>query len=108
DEPGLDLRVSAVMLNDDPDEVGALLLEDGCTIGLSDAGAHVGQLCDAPYATDLLGNWVRDRSLMPIEQAIRKLTGLQADLFGLDEQERPGVVMRPAARSAAPASGHPA
>ena len=27
----------------------------GCTLGLSDAGAHVGQLCDAPLATDLLG-----------------------------------------------------
>ena len=35
--------------------------EDGCTLGLSDAGAHVGQLCDAPLATDLLGNWVREQ-----------------------------------------------
>ena len=26
-------------------------------LGLSDAGAHVGMLCDAPLPTDLLGNW---------------------------------------------------
>ena len=39
----------------------SLLQEDGCTLGLSDAGAHVGQLCDAPLATDLLGNWVREQ-----------------------------------------------
>ena len=32
--------------------------------------------------TDLLGKWVRDRSLMPLEQAVRKLTGEAADMFG--------------------------
>ena len=36
-------------------------VDEHCTLGLSDAGAHVGQLCDAPQATDFLGNWVRDR-----------------------------------------------
>ena len=30
-------------------------------LGLSDAGAHVDQLCDAPLPTDLLGTWVRER-----------------------------------------------
>ncbi len=55
-------------------------------IGLSDAGAHVGQLCDAPQATDFLGNWVRERDLMPIETAVRKLTGTQADLLGLPDR----------------------
>ena len=60
-----------------------LLQQDGCTLGLSDAGAHVGQLCDAPQATDFLGNWVRDRELMPMEKAVRKLSGVQADLFNL-------------------------
>ena len=50
-----------ILANDDPDEVAKLLADDHCTLGLSDAGAHVGQLCDAPQATDFLGNWVRDR-----------------------------------------------
>ena len=61
-EPTLkDIRVKAVLANDDEDGVRTLLQEDGCTLGLSDAGAHVSQLCDAPLATDLLGNWVREQ-----------------------------------------------
>jgi len=86
DEPDCALRVSTVLLNDDVDEVGKLLTEEHCTLGLSDAGAHVGQLCDAPEPTDFLGNWVRDRDLMPIETAVRKLTGTQADLLGITDR----------------------
>ena len=37
--------------------------------GGSDAGAHVSQLCDAPQATDLLGNWVRVRKAITLEMA---------------------------------------
>jgi N-acyl-D-amino-acid deacylase len=82
-EKDLDLAVSCVIANDDADEVARILTDPGCTLGLSDAGAHVSQLCDAPQGTDFLGNWVRDRSLMPIEQGVRRLTGLQADILGL-------------------------
>ena len=86
DEPDCELRVRAVFLNDDTDEVAKLLVDEHCTLGLSDAGAHVGQLCDAPEPTDFLGNWVRDRDLMPIETAVRKLTGTQADFLGLPDR----------------------
>jgi N-acyl-D-aspartate/D-glutamate deacylase len=86
DEPDLALRVRVVLANDDQSEVASLLTEEHCTIGLSDAGAHVGQLCDAPQATDLLGTWVRDRGLMSVECAIRKLTGVQADLLGVTDR----------------------
>ena len=86
DEPDLALRVRCVIANDDTPAVAGLLTEEHCTIGLSDAGAHVGQLCDAPQPTDFLGNWVRDRHLMPIETAVRKLTGTQADLLGLQDR----------------------
>ncbi len=86
-EPTLkDIRVKAVLANDDEDGVRTLLQEDGCTLGLSDAGAHVGQLCDAPLATDLLGNWVRDKGVLSVEQAVHKLTQVQADLFGFAER----------------------
>jgi N-acyl-D-aspartate/D-glutamate deacylase len=81
---GEDLRTRfrSLIANDDPEQVARLLTLEGVTLGLSDAGAHVGQLCDAPQATDLLGNWVRERRVMPLEAAIRLLSGLQADLFG--------------------------
>jgi N-acyl-D-aspartate/D-glutamate deacylase len=86
DEPELGLRVRCVVANDDVDGIRMLLGEDNCTLGLSDAGAHVGQLCDAPMATDLLGNWVRDRRVLSVEKAIRKLSGVQADLFGFKDR----------------------
>src|SRR5262249_10090062 len=68
-ERGLRLRVRALLANDDPEGVAILLREERCTLGLSDAGAHVGQLCDAPLATDLLGNWVRERGVLTLEEA---------------------------------------
>ena len=80
-EPDLKVRVKALLANDDQDGVAMLLQTEGCTLGLSDAGAHVGQLCDAVLSTDLLGTWVRDRRVLTIEQAVHKLTKVQADLF---------------------------
>ena len=85
-DDGLATRVRTVFANDDPAGVAELLCEEGCTIGLSDAGAHIGQLCDAMQATDFLSKWVRDNELMPIETAVRKLTGIQADLFNLEDR----------------------
>jgi N-acyl-D-aspartate/D-glutamate deacylase len=92
-EPDLMLRIKVVLANDDVEGVTALLQDEHTTLGLSDAGAHVGQLCDAPLPTDLLGNWVRDRKVLPLEQAIRKLTGQQADLFAFEDRGylRPGA-----------------
>jgi len=92
DEPDLLLRIKVILANDDVEGVATLLQDEHTTLGLSDAGAHVGQLCDAPLPTDLLGNWVRDRGVLPMETAIRKLSGLQADLFGFEDRGylRPG------------------
>ncbi len=75
-------RFRAYIANDDVDAVGKLLTHDHVALGLSDAGAHIDQLCDAPLPTDLLGRWVRERKIMPLEQAVRKLTGEPADMFG--------------------------
>ena len=86
EEPGLHLRVKVVIANDDTEWVGKLLQHEHTTLGLSDAGAHAGQLCDATQATDLLGNWVRERGVLTVEQAVRKLSGLQADIFGFEDR----------------------
>jgi N-acyl-D-aspartate/D-glutamate deacylase len=60
---------------------------------LSDAGAHVSQLCDASQATDFLGEWVREREVMTWSAAVRKLSGVQADLMGFADRGylRPGA-----------------
>jgi N-acyl-D-aspartate/D-glutamate deacylase len=78
----LDTRFRAYIANDETEQVGELLMHDRVVLGLSDAGAHVDQLCDAPLPTDLLGRWVRERGVMPLERAVRKLTGEPADVFG--------------------------
>jgi len=75
-------RFRIYIANDEPASVTQLLTHERVVLGLSDAGAHVGQLCDAPLPTDLLGTWVRGRQIMPLERAIRKLTGEPADMFG--------------------------
>ena len=75
-------RFRAYIANDDADAVGRLLTTDSVALGLSDAGAHVDQLCDAPLYTTLLATWVREREVMPLEAAVRKMTGEPADMFG--------------------------
>jgi N-acyl-D-aspartate/D-glutamate deacylase len=82
----LETRFTSVLANNDPDAIAELLPEDTVLLGLADSGAHVSQLCDACFATDLLGNWVRDKNVMPLEHAIHKLTGEPASVFGLDDR----------------------
>jgi len=79
-------RFGSVLANNDPDAIAWLLPLDGVLLGLADSGAHVSQLCDACFATDLLGPWVRDKAVMPLERAIHKLTGEPAAVYGLDER----------------------
>jgi len=62
------------------------LLDDNYLIGLSDAGAHLTLLADHAYTTYFLGRWIRERGLMPIERAVRKLSAVPAELFGIRER----------------------
>ncbi|HUP73972.1 MAG TPA: amidohydrolase family protein [Acidimicrobiales bacterium] len=89
----LETRFLTIVGNDNEQAVRELLLEDGCILGISDAGAHVSMLCDANMPVDFLANWVRDRAVMPLEQGIRKLTSEPADFFGLTDRGivRPGA-----------------
>jgi N-acyl-D-amino-acid deacylase len=83
---GLRTRFWSVLANDDPEGIAWLLPRDHVLLGLADSGAHVSQLCDACFATDLLGNWVRDKGVMPIERAIHKLTAEPAAVYGLGDR----------------------
>ena len=82
----LETRFTSVLANNDPDAIAWLLPQETVLLGLADSGAHVSQLCDACFATDLLGNWVRDREVMPMERAIHKLTGEPAAVYGLSDR----------------------
>jgi N-acyl-D-aspartate/D-glutamate deacylase len=82
----LETRFWSVLANNDPEAIAWLLPQDTVLLGLADSGAHVSQLCDACFATDLLGTWVRDKDVMPLERAIHKLTGEPAAVFGLRDR----------------------
>ncbi len=82
-EEDLRTRFRSVLANDDPDGIDELLRQEGMLIGLSDAGAHVSQLCDACMPTELLGTYVREREAIPLEAGVRKLTGEPADVYAL-------------------------
>jgi N-acyl-D-amino-acid deacylase len=70
------------------------LLDDPRTmIGVSDAGAHVDQLCSAGYSTDLIGTWVREKQVLSLERAVKRMTSEPADFFGMKDRGRllPGL-----------------
>jgi len=82
----LETRFWSVLANNDDEGIAWLLPRDNVLLGLADSGAHVSQLCDACFSTDLLGNWVRGRGVMPLERAIHKLTGEPAQVYGLADR----------------------
>jgi N-acyl-D-aspartate/D-glutamate deacylase len=82
----LGARFTMLLLNYDEVRVADLLRQPESLIALSDAGAHVSVLCDAGYATHLLGHWVRERGLFTWEEAVRRLTAAPAALYGIAER----------------------
>ena len=78
---GMATRFRVVLENDADDEIGALLADKRTLLGLSDAGAHASQLCDACYSTFLLGHWVRERKAISLEEGVWRLTGHAATAF---------------------------
>jgi N-acyl-D-amino-acid deacylase len=67
----------------DPEAMGEILRSPHVLVGLSDAGAHVQFDANFGYSTTLLGLWVRERQVMPLEQAVHKLTFQVASVYEL-------------------------
>jgi N-acyl-D-aspartate/D-glutamate deacylase len=86
-------RFRMSVVNFDEDEVAELLTSRHTMLGLSDAGAHASQLCDACFATHLLGHWVREKRTLTLEQAVHMLTARVADVMGITDRGRlaPGL-----------------
>jgi N-acyl-D-aspartate/D-glutamate deacylase len=55
-------------------------------LGGSDAGAHLDLMCHANYPTMVLGDSVRARHLLPLEEAVRLMTDAPARLLGLRDR----------------------
>jgi N-acyl-D-amino-acid deacylase len=88
-EDNLELLYTMALFEPIPELIG----DPRTLLGVSDGGAHVAQICDAGYCTDLLGNWVREKQIMPLEHAIKRITTEPARFFGIKDRGRlaPGL-----------------
>lgn len=93
-EDGLQTHFLTVLANSDEAAAAEMLRHPDTLIGLSDAGAHAALECGYGFTTYLLGHWVRELKIMPLEQAVRKLTSQLADQLGLVDRGRirPGLM----------------
>jgi N-acyl-D-amino-acid deacylase len=92
-EEDLETEFERREVNSDEAAMTALLTSPYTVIGQSDGGAHVVFRTDYSYSTYLLSHWVREKEIMSLEEAIRKLTFVPASLFGLFDRGlvRPGM-----------------
>ena len=71
----------------DEQAVKEIFCNPNVLLGQSDAGAHVASGNPGfGYATLMLAYWVRERKLMTLEDAIKKLTFLPASIFGIHDR----------------------
>ena len=80
----LDTQFVAQLLHNDEKAVGKILADPNTHISLSDAGAHLTFFCDAGFGLHLMGHWSRDLGVLDLPQAVHRLTGQPARLFGLN------------------------
>jgi len=63
-----------------------LLNDPNSLCNVTDAGAHGKLFCGAGYSVFLLTDYVRDKKIIPIEQAVHMLTWRIAEFFGLSDR----------------------
>ena len=82
----LDTVFSAQLLNSDEDGVARMLRDPNALVSLSDAGAHLTFFNDSGFGLHLLGHWSRERGVLSLGDAVRRLTGQPAKVFGIRER----------------------
>ena len=85
-EDDLNLLYTYELFNANEDRIPELITDSRVMVGLSDGGAHVDMLCDAGYCTYMLGTWVRDRQVMTLEHAVKRLTSEPAAFYGIKQR----------------------
>ena len=54
--------------------------------GLGDAGAHVSQMIDSGWPTFILSHWHRDSGVYSVQEAVRRITSMPAQVLGLRDR----------------------
>jgi N-acyl-D-amino-acid deacylase len=73
-------------INVDDAAMAHILTYPNAIIGLSDGGAHVQFQSGFGFSTRLLSEWVREKQVMTLEHAVRRLTFESASTFGLHDR----------------------
>jgi N-acyl-D-aspartate/D-glutamate deacylase len=87
-EDDLQTQFTVAIMNTDAASVAEIFTHPRSLIGLSDAGAHLTLFCEAGQTSRLLGHWVRERRALSLEEGVRRITSMPADLFGLRDRGR--------------------
>ena len=82
-EEDLQTVFTAQLLNSDEEAVGRMLNHPHSIVSLSDAGAHLTFFNDAGFGLHLMGHWARELGVMPMSEAVRRLTSQPAQVFGM-------------------------
>jgi N-acyl-D-amino-acid deacylase len=82
-EENLETVFSLGEINMDTEAVAQILGSPYAVVGLSDGGAHVQFHSNVSNPTRLLGYWVREKQIMSLEHAVRRLTFDSATAFGI-------------------------
>ena len=92
-EEKLETRFLQAENNVDDEAMTKILTYPNALVGLGDGGAHVQFHGGYGYTTRLLGEWVRERKVLTLEQAVKKLTFESASTFGIHDRGmlRPGL-----------------
>ncbi|MDH5352415.1 MAG: amidohydrolase family protein [Betaproteobacteria bacterium] len=92
-EDDLDNEFTLKSFNSREDRMAEVLRNRDMLLGLGDGGAHLDMLCDSGYPTFVLGTWVREKKVLTLEEAVRRMTSDPADFFGIKDRGRiaPGM-----------------
>jgi N-acyl-D-amino-acid deacylase len=92
-EENLDTGLMQSENNVDDEAMAKILTYPNAIVGLSDGGAHVQFHGGYGYSTRLLSEWVREKQVLSLEHAVRRLTFDSASALGLYDRGllRPGM-----------------
>jgi N-acyl-D-amino-acid deacylase len=87
-EDDLDNEFTMTSFNNRDDRMAEILNNPAMLLGLGDGGAHLDMLCDSGYPSYMLGTWVREKKVLTLEEAVRRMTSDPADFFGIRDRGR--------------------
>ena len=84
----LENEFTMISFNNRVDRMAEILNNPAMLLGLGDGGAHLDMLCDSGYPSYMLGTWVREKKVLTLEEAVRRMTSDPADFFGIKDRGR--------------------